>query len=114
VFEGDGVSFGAAAAAHVARRRLGRATHLPVALGVVRSLLACWLRHCTVVVIDMPLLVETGAYKAMGLNMMVACTPDAQVWVGVGVYCLRREGGGQCVADQSWLQLSKTHVLPSS
>jgi len=45
-----------------ARRRLNAATHLPISMALLVALLAAWARCRTVVVVDMPLLFESGAW----------------------------------------------------
>lgn len=62
-----------------ARRRLNKATHAPVAVELLRQLLGHWLRFRRAVVIDMPLLFETGTYKLTSSNVVVACRPELQV-----------------------------------
>lgn len=62
-----------------ARRKLNRATHLPVALEVIKRILWCWLICKWVVVLDMPLLFETGFHRFTSLNVLIACSPQIQV-----------------------------------
>ncbi|KIZ07746.1 dephospho-CoA kinase [Monoraphidium neglectum] len=61
------------------RRRLNAATHLPVAMEIVRQLISCWLRMRLVVVMDMPLLFETGSHKLTRPRVLVAADPDHQL-----------------------------------
>lgn len=87
----------------VARRKLNAATHLPVAVQLVRQLALKWLgltcvtvslqsclllalcilsgRHCAppFQVVDMPLLFETGAHKLMWPRVFVTCSHKAEV-----------------------------------
>eukprot|EP00775_Hariotina_reticulata_P013429 gene13429-13557_t len=63
----------------VVRRKLNQATHVPIMLEVIKQLLGHWLRFKQIVVIDMPLLFETGAHKLVGLTVLVACSPDVQL-----------------------------------
>uniref|UniRef100_A0A383VGM4 Dephospho-CoA kinase n=1 Tax=Tetradesmus obliquus TaxID=3088 RepID=A0A383VGM4_TETOB len=62
-----------------ARRRLNKATHAPVAVELLRQLLGHWLCFRRLVVIDMPLLFETGTYKLASSNVVVACRPELQL-----------------------------------
>ncbi|KAF6255164.1 dephospho-CoA kinase [Scenedesmus sp. NREL 46B-D3] len=62
-----------------ARRRLNKATHAPVALELMRQLAGHWLRLRRLVVIDMPLLFETGTHKLTSSSVVVACTPQLQL-----------------------------------
>lgn len=62
-----------------ARRRLNKAMHLPVAAEVARQVFMHWLRCKAVVVIDMPLLYETGAQRCTHPNVVVAVPRDMQV-----------------------------------
>lgn len=61
------------------RRRLNRATHLPILARIAQSLLLSWLRCRLVVVIDMPLLYETGGDRFTAHNTVAACRPEVQV-----------------------------------
>jgi hypothetical protein len=49
-----------------ARRKLNQATHLPVALEILRQLIWGWLIGRTVVIVDMPLLFETKTNRSAG------------------------------------------------
>ena len=62
-----------------ARRRLNGATHLPVLLELVRQAARQWMAFQPTVVIDMPLLFETGFFRATGENVLVACSPGVQL-----------------------------------
>ena len=63
-----------------ARRRLNGATHLPVLLEILQSLLLHWMCFTPIVVIDMPLLFETGFYKVTRPNnILVQCSPNTQL-----------------------------------
>eukprot|EP00882_Tetradesmus_deserticola_P010993 GHRQ01011627.1.p1 GENE.GHRQ01011627.1~~GHRQ01011627.1.p1 ORF type:complete len:167 (+),score=46.77 GHRQ01011627.1:326-826(+) len=61
-----------------ARRRLNMATHAPVAWQLLRQLVGHWLRFRRLVVVDMPLLFETGTHKLTSSNVVVACSPELQ------------------------------------
>jgi dephospho-CoA kinase len=61
-----------------ARRRLNAATHPPVALALVRALLAAWLSCALVVAIDMPLLFESGAWRWTGARVLVEAPAETQ------------------------------------
>ena len=60
------------------RRRLNAATHPAVGLELLRRLLLSWLLCRPVVVVDMPLLFETGFYRLTRPRVLVACSPDVQ------------------------------------
>jgi dephospho-CoA kinase len=63
-----------------ARRRLNKATHLPVLLGIMRQILGHWFTFKPILVIDMPLLFETGFYNlTRPNNILVTCRPDLQL-----------------------------------
>lgn len=63
-----------------ARRRMNHATHLPVLLGIVREVFIGWILCKQAVVIDMPLLFETGFYKVTkGNNVLVICDSEIQL-----------------------------------
>ena len=63
-----------------ARRRLNAATHLPILLGILREIVQHWVLCRRLVVIDMPLLFETGFYHVTKpYNVVVACTRDVQI-----------------------------------
>eukprot|EP00884_Botryococcus_braunii_P015811 jgi/Botrbrau1/2913/Bobra.0036s0050.2 len=59
-----------------ARRKLNAATHLPIGLDILRQLFQNWLCHRSMVVVDMPLLIETGAYRFTWPRVLVYCPPD--------------------------------------
>lgn len=63
----------------LARRKLNSATHVPVALELVRQLAVQWLSLTCVAVVDMPLLFETGSHKFMWPRVFVTCSHDAEV-----------------------------------
>jgi dephospho-CoA kinase len=58
-----------------ARRKLNAATHAPVALALAWRLLRAWLACRLVVAVDMPLLYETGAWRAT--RPVILVTADA-------------------------------------
>lgn len=61
-----------------ARRRLNAATHPAVGLALARRILFSWL-HCEpLLVVDMPLLFETGFYRLCWPRVLVACSPATQ------------------------------------
>eukprot|EP00798_Chlamydomonas_sp_ICE-L_P001688 gene1688-33084_t len=62
-----------------ARRRLNAATHLPVLVELLKQILWHWLTCKWIVVIDMPLLFETGSHKFFRPSVLVACHPETQV-----------------------------------
>ncbi|KAK9819816.1 hypothetical protein WJX72_002721 [[Myrmecia] bisecta] len=62
-----------------ARVKLNTATHLPVGVAILQRVLWHWLTCCWLVVIDMPLLFETGAYHLTSPRVLVACDNDIQV-----------------------------------
>ncbi|DBA78000.1 TPA: Dephospho-CoA kinase cab5 [Trebouxia sp. C0004] len=64
---------------HDARRRLNSATHLPVALELVRQLAVEWLSLTSVAVVDMPLLFETGSHKLVWPRVIVTCSHETEV-----------------------------------
>lgn len=61
------------------RRRLNAATHLPITLSLIRSILARWLSCTLVVVVDMPLLFETGFWVLTRPRVLVRCEKETQV-----------------------------------
>lgn len=60
------------------RRRLNAATHPAVGVELCRRILLDWLLCRPVLVIDMPLLFETGFYRLTRPRMLVACSPEVQ------------------------------------
>ncbi|GAX84209.1 hypothetical protein CEUSTIGMA_g11632.t1 [Chlamydomonas eustigma] len=62
-----------------ARRKLNTATHLPIALELIRQIICSWLSFRFLVVVDMPLLFETGAHKWMNMTILVCCKQEIQV-----------------------------------
>jgi dephospho-CoA kinase len=61
-----------------ARRRLNAATHLPIAVALAARLLCAWLRCVPVVVVDVPLLFESGIWRLTRPNVVVAAPAAAQ------------------------------------
>lgn len=61
-----------------ARRRLNAASHAPVAAALAWRLLWAWLRLRPLVVVDMPLLFETGAHRFASTTVVVAVRDEAQ------------------------------------
>ncbi|KAL3132000.1 hypothetical protein ABBQ32_008622 [Trebouxia sp. C0010 RCD-2024] len=62
-----------------ARKQLNKATHLPVAVELARQLVKEWLNFSSIVVVDMPLLFETHAYRLMWPRITVTCSHEAEV-----------------------------------
>lgn len=62
-----------------ARRRLNKATHLPVLFGIIRQIIGHWITFKPLLVIDMPLLFETGFYRLTRPNILVTCRPEVQL-----------------------------------
>ncbi|GBF94146.1 hypothetical protein Rsub_07133 [Raphidocelis subcapitata] len=62
-----------------ARRRLQAATHPAVALELLRQVAAAWLSFRLVVVIDMPLLFETGSHRFTRPRVLVAADAATQL-----------------------------------
>lgn len=68
----DRAALGALAFADpAARRALNAATHLPITLSLLARVLAAWLTCKLVVVVDMPLLFETGAWRVTRPRVLV-------------------------------------------
>ena len=63
----------------VLRRKLNAATHLPITLRLLKLILANWLSCRLVVVIDMPLLFETGFWVLTRPRVLVRCEEETQV-----------------------------------
>jgi dephospho-CoA kinase len=62
-----------------ARRRLNAATHPPVALALALALLRRWLLLTPLVVVDMPLLFETGSDRFTSATIVVSADLDTQL-----------------------------------
>jgi len=62
-----------------ARKQLNAAVHLPVALTLLKRLCWCWMTSHWTVVVDMPLLFETGMYRFMRPSVAVWCPQEVQV-----------------------------------
>ena len=59
---------------------MNRATHIPVLFGILRHLVFNWVCMRRVVVLDMPLLFETGFYHVTKPNnILIACSKEAQL-----------------------------------
>jgi dephospho-CoA kinase len=63
----------------LARRRLNKATHFPVLFDIIKQIAGHWIAFTPVVVIDMPLLFETGFSNLTRPNILVACSPELQL-----------------------------------
>ncbi len=61
-----------------ARRRLNAATHPAVGLALAQRILLSWLRCEPLLVVDMPLLFETGFHRLCWPRVLVACSPQTQ------------------------------------
>lgn len=62
-----------------ARKKLNSATHLPILCEILKQMAMHWLSFRTYVVVDMPLLFETGFYRVTRPNIVVASTPILQL-----------------------------------
>lgn len=62
-----------------ARRRLDAATHPAVGLEIAARVLGGWLRCRTTLVVDMPLLFESGFHRLTAPRVLVACSADIQL-----------------------------------
>lgn len=68
----DRAALGALAFADpAARRKLNAATHLPIAVALLTQLLVAWLACRTVVIVDMPLLFESGFWRLTSPRLLV-------------------------------------------
>jgi dephospho-CoA kinase len=61
------------------RRQLNSATHLPVLVSILKQLFSNWLLCKPYVIIDMPLLFETGFSKVTHPNIVVTCSQTTQL-----------------------------------
>lgn len=61
------------------RRQLNSATHLPVLFSILKQLFSNWLLCKAYVIIDMPLLFETGFSKVTHPNIVVTCSQATQL-----------------------------------
>eukprot|EP01025_Chloroclados_australasicus_P044330 TRINITY_DN479_c1_g2_i2.p3 TRINITY_DN479_c1_g2~~TRINITY_DN479_c1_g2_i2.p3 ORF type:complete len:197 (-),score=11.80 TRINITY_DN479_c1_g2_i2:511-1101(-) len=61
------------------RRRLARATHLPIAVELVKQIVWYMITCQTPIVIDMPLLFETRFNKYTQKNILVWCNQEQQI-----------------------------------
>ena len=63
-----------------ARKKLNKATHLPILIRILTEIVYLWLQFKFLVVIDMPLLFESGFYHiTKPYNVVVSCSPERQV-----------------------------------
>ena len=63
-----------------ARQKLNKATHLPILIRILTEIVYLWLQFKFLVVIDMPLLFESGFYHiTKPYNVVVSCSPERQV-----------------------------------
>jgi dephospho-CoA kinase len=62
-----------------ARRALNAATHVPITVALLGRLLRAWLMCSLVVVVDMPLLFETGAWRATRPRVLVDAPPATRL-----------------------------------
>lgn len=76
------------------RRLLNKLTHPAVLLEILKRLVWAWLEHRWLVVIDMPLLFETGFNKFTRPNILVTCSEDDEVQ-----RLMQRDKCGQTVAQ---------------
>jgi dephospho-CoA kinase len=61
------------------RDKLNKATHLPVFVQLVWRIVLSWLRLRPLVVIDMPLLFETGSHRYCSKSIVVYCSKQQQI-----------------------------------
>ena len=61
------------------RSKLNRATHIPIAVALVKEILGAWLRLNALVVLDAPLLFESKLDKICSSTLVVACDPETQL-----------------------------------
>ncbi len=61
------------------RCRLNAATHLPILVELFRQVVLAWIMFKPVVVVDMPLLFETGFHHLSHPLMVVACSRATQI-----------------------------------
>lgn len=61
------------------RRKLNKATHLPVLCQIIAQILRRWLSFHSFVIIDMPLLFETGFYRFTNPNILISCNTSLQL-----------------------------------
>lgn len=62
-----------------ARKRLNRATHLPVLFEILRQAAWYWATLRPVVIVDMPLLFETGFYRVCHERILIRCSGGVQL-----------------------------------
>jgi len=62
-----------------ARRSLNNATHLPILFEIIRQTAHYWIRFRPIVVIDMPLLFETGFFRVTRPNVVISCSVHVQL-----------------------------------
>ena len=62
-----------------ARRKLNKATHWPVFIQLVWRIFLSWLQWRLIIVVDMPLLFETGSHKFCSKTVVVYCSRQQQI-----------------------------------
>lgn len=62
-----------------ARKRLNAATHLPILVQLMGKILHHWVTLQWVVVVDMPLLIETGFHKFVNPVVVISCNEEVQL-----------------------------------
>ena len=105
----DRAALGALAFADpAARRKLNAATHLPILLTLLGRLLAAWLACKAVVVVDMPLLFESGFWRVTSPRVLV----DAPVGVRAARIQARDGLSAAAAADRLAAQASAATKRP--
>ena len=61
------------------RCAVNRATHTPIALALARALVTAWLSCALVVVLDVPLLFESGLWRVCGACVLVDAPAERQI-----------------------------------
>ena len=62
-----------------ARKKLNRATHLPVLFEILRQAAWHWATLRPVIIVDMPLLFETGFYRVCQESILIRCSRAVQL-----------------------------------